>query len=77
MSEWQRAAHCANGSCVEVQQARWHKATFCSGGQCVEVAEVGSSILIRNSNRPDQVLAFTHEEWDVFVKGVKNGEFRF
>jgi len=43
---------------------------------CVEVKRTQASIEVRDSKHPDQVtLGFTHEEWDAFLKGVKNREF--
>jgi hypothetical protein len=53
---------------------------FKSGGSgdigCVEVSIQPSAIGVRDSkNKPGPVLAFTAHEWDVFVAGVKAGEF--
>jgi len=57
---------------------RGHRERECLRGDvgCVEVAFAGDVIAVRDSKAPDQaVLAFTPHEWDVFVRGVKNGEF--
>lgn len=47
------------------------------GGEvCVEVAKKGDFIGVRDSKNPSgPVLAYTKEEWRVFIEGVKNGEF--
>jgi hypothetical protein len=43
---------------------------------CVEVSIQPDAIGVRDSkNRKGPVLAFTEHEWDVFIAGVKNGEF--
>jgi len=49
--------------------------SFSGGGNCVAVA-IGAKVLVRRSDPPDgAALEFTRDEWDAFVKGVKNGEF--
>ena len=52
----------------------FRKATRCEGGACVEVA-IGDQILVRNSTSPDQTIAFSKEEWRVFVRAVRDFEF--
>ena len=51
--------------------------SFCGISGCVEVAKLpGGDIVIRDSKiAASPVLSFTGEEWDAFVRGVKNGEF--
>jgi hypothetical protein len=52
--------------------------SFCSLGECVEVGQLpGGSVSVRDAKDPERgiSLVFTHDEWDAFVKGVKNGEF--
>ena len=44
--------------------------------QCVAVKITDDSVLIKdtkNDNSP--VLKFDHEEWKIFIAGVKNNEF--
>jgi len=53
---------------------QWDRAK-CSTSACVEVADTGTGILMRNSNKPDQILEFTYEEWLAFTLGVKADEF--
>ncbi len=48
-----------------------------ANGNCVEVASLADgSIGVRNSRHSDgPVLAFTSDEWQAFLGGVRNGEF--
>lgn len=56
----------------------WQRPSKCGTSQCVEVAFVdGDTIQVRNSADPGVVLTYTRAEWDAFVAGAKNGEFRF
>jgi len=56
----------------------WVKSSlsFCNGN-CVEVATIpDGGRAVRNSRDPDgPVLRFTHNEWEAFIGGAKNGEF--
>jgi len=49
-----------------------------TGGNCVEVAFLaGGEIAMRNSRHPHgPALIFTRSEWDAFLGGAKDGEFR-
>ena len=55
------------------------KSSYSQAGSCVEVGQVpegGSVIAVRHSRRFDrEALLFTPDEWDAFVRGVKDGEF--
>ena len=43
---------------------------------CVEVAKKDGFVGVRDSKNPTgPVLSYTAQEWEVFVAGVKNGEF--
>jgi hypothetical protein len=43
---------------------------------CVAVAINPNSVAVCNSNNPTKnVVFFTIDEWNAFVKGVKNNEF--
>lgn len=56
--------------------ARFFKASGSGDIGCVEVAFAGPVIGVRDSKARDgAVLVFTPDEWDVFVRGVKHGEF--
>ncbi|MCL4537509.1 MAG: DUF397 domain-containing protein [Nitrospirae bacterium] len=46
------------------------------GKHCLGVCLKESSVYVINTNDSNgHVLTFTAEEWDAFLKGVKNGEF--
>ena len=48
----------------------------CNTGACAEVqADQYGTVLIRNSRRPEEFVSFDSEEWSVFLKAVKKGEF--
>jgi predicted secreted Zn-dependent protease len=54
----------------------WRKASRCMAGECVEVAKLDGMIVFRNSKRPNgRLLAYTADEWQAFVEGIKAGEF--
>lgn len=68
----------------------WVKSSFCESSGCVEVKIVDDPAapgkleftrdatgdwLLRSTAHPDRVLRYTPEEWDVFTRGVRNGEF--
>jgi uncharacterized protein DUF397 len=53
----------------------WHKSSA-SGGECVEVRITAERVHVRDTKcRQDAVLAFTHDEWQAFLTGVRLGEF--
>ena len=44
--------------------------------QCVKVAIKPQGVAIRDSKDPMKTtLTFTNEEWDAFIRGVKDGQF--
>ncbi len=44
--------------------------------QCVETKFTDDAVHVRNNLCPDAGTAvFTHEEWQVFVAGVKDGDY--
>jgi len=57
----------------------WVKSSY-SGpqGNCVEVARLADgAVAVRNSRHPDgPALIFTTAEWDAFLSGATDGEFR-
>ncbi|WP_250029150.1 DUF397 domain-containing protein [Paractinoplanes maris] len=58
------------------EERRWQRARRCTGGNCVEVMRAEEDVvLVRNSTNPDAVLSFTTEEWETFLRGVKEGDF--
>jgi hypothetical protein len=52
----------------------FRKSSLCSDGCCVEVS-IGGDILVRNSAAPETAIAFSKEEWRVFVAAIRLGEF--
>jgi hypothetical protein len=52
----------------------FRKGSLCSDAACVEVS-MGPDILIRNSAAPETAIAFSQEEWRVFVAAIRSGEF--
>lgn len=76
--DWTKA-RCDTSACVEVTVVR--DAPGQSGGAvgqsggAVEIAKHEGMYFMRNSARPDTVVAYTEEEWDVFTHGVVAGEF--
>lgn len=47
------------------------------GNNCVEVAFLDTGVAVRDSKNPDgPKLMFTPAEWDAFVAGAADGEFR-
>lgn len=63
---------------IDLSQAVWRKSSYSSGnGQCTEVAFVGERVAVRDSKNPaGPALVFASDEWDMFVGGVEDGEFK-
>ena len=53
----------------------WRKSSACGHSECVEVQFDQAVIRVRNSQRPDQTIEFTSDEWDAFLLGAIAGEF--
>jgi hypothetical protein len=52
----------------------WRRSTRCvSDLHCLEVAIAGPSVLIRNSQRPEPVLAFPRATWHEFLTAMRGG----
>ena len=55
------------------------KSSYSKSGECVEVGVApggGPVVAVRHSRRFDrEAILFTPDEWDAFVRGVKDGEF--
>lgn len=57
---------------------RWHHSTSSQGSDqtCVDVAVRDAQVLVRDSKDPaGPVLRFRFLEWQVFLRGVRAGEF--
>ena len=62
--------------CGSTGEFEWRKAKRCADGSCVEVGALGESVLIRNTADPDGPhVTLARDEWQVFVAGVKDGDF--
>lgn len=44
-----------------------------SGPNCVQVTPEGGNILIRDSERPDEVVTVSRESWQGFLAEVRDG----
>lgn len=56
----------------------WIKSTFCESSGCVEVAEghdVTGNPVIKLRDTRGWTVEYTRAEWDVFLQGVKAGDF--
>jgi hypothetical protein len=64
---------------MDLTGAAWRKSTRSSpnGGDCVEVADnLPEIVAVRDSkDQAGPALVFNRSEWQVFVDGVKAGEF--
>ncbi|MCM2420981.1 DUF397 domain-containing protein [Streptomyces sp. RKAG293] len=59
-----------------VTRITWQKSSFSEGnGNCVELAMGLGGILVRESDRPDEVISTTPARLRAFVSGIKAGEF--
>jgi predicted secreted Zn-dependent protease len=69
-----RSSYCRDDGCVEVE---FRTSSYSNGqGDCVAVAKDGETVLVRDTKDPNgAALTFTTNEWDAFIKGVKDGEF--
>ena len=61
---------------MDLSHTVWQKSTQSGLNSCVEVAQLGCEVAVRDSKNPDgPVLLFTISEWEVFLAGVRDGEF--
>ena len=69
-------AHTVQGKAI-VRDGKFRKCTFSYPYfACVEVAATDEEVRVRDSkNQSGPVLSFTHNEWNAFIKGVKNDQF--
>ena len=55
----------------------WVKSTHSVNNGCVEVAFVDGQVGVRDSkDREGPVLVFTAHEWEAFIGGARDGEFK-
>ncbi|MGI5269527.1 DUF397 domain-containing protein [Nonomuraea sp. CA-218870] len=51
----------------------WHS---CNNGHCVQVAQLGDTVLIRDSKDAEGAkLSFDRTEWESFRDAIKEGRF--
>ena len=62
---------------MEDARPSWRRSSFCHADGCVEIANVGTTVLIRDSKLGDEspVLRFDEGEWRAFRSGMVAGEF--
>lgn len=52
------------------------KSSFSDGNSnCPEMTRDGDTITMRDSDRPDEIITSTVENMQLFILGVKNGDF--
>lgn len=62
---------------MDFSAADWQKSGRSESNGCVEVAFVGNQVAVRDSkHREGPVLVFTPVEWEAFLGGVSDGQFR-
>lgn len=62
---------------MDLSAAVWVKSTHSISNGCVEVAFIDDQVALRDSkNKDGAVLVFTPREWDAFIGGVADGQFR-
>jgi hypothetical protein len=59
---------------IDPPRAAWRRSVRCvSDHHCVEVADLGDTVGLRNSQRPEFSLSFSKREWRGFLDGLKAG----
>jgi hypothetical protein len=58
----------------EFGDSAWIKGKF-PDDYGVEVRILPEAVHVRSTRDPDEVLRFTPDEWTLFLRGVKRGEF--
>jgi hypothetical protein len=62
---------------VDFSTAEWQKSRRSGSNGCVEVAFVENCVALRDSKHKEgPVLVFTPVEWEAFLGGVSDGQFR-
>lgn len=62
---------------MDLSAAVWQKSRHSAANGCVEVAFVDDHVAVRDSKHKDgPVLVFTPREWEAFLGGVADGQFR-
>lgn len=59
-----------------MEPVTWTRPSFCDSGSCLEVKRrAPGDMIIRNNQAPEIFIAATADEWDVFIRAAKAGEF--
>lgn len=61
-----------------MSKSKWIRSSACKADQpmCVEAHFIqGGDVLLRSSVNPASTITVTDAEWDVFLAGVREGEF--
>jgi hypothetical protein len=62
---------------VDFSSAAWEKSGRSGSNGCVEVAFIDEQVAVRDSkHKGGPVLVFTPVEWEAFLGGVSDGQFR-
>lgn len=62
---------------MDFSAADWQKSGRSESNGCVEVAFVDNQVAVRDSKHKEgPVLVFTPVEWEAFLGGVSDGQFR-
>jgi hypothetical protein len=67
-----RAPIAEGGPMADLDNLPWRKPRRCESSACAETATTDEHVYMRNSTEPDTVVRFTHDEWDVFVRDLKD-----
>lgn len=66
----------ASTTSIRTPERVWRRASRCASSGCVEIAFTEGGVAVRDSKREDSpVLVYDRSEWEIFVAGVKSGEF--
>ena len=58
------------------RRAEWRRSRRCDSGACVEVATLDDAVALRDSKIVDgPILVFSHDSWETFLSGVREGDF--
>jgi len=62
---------------TEINGQKFKKSTFSgTSHNCVGVSITENNVFVVNTKTKKEIVSFTHSEWDAFIKGVKNDEFK-
>ncbi len=53
----------------------WRTPSACDSSACAAVRIGLTDVAVRNTDRPDVAVVFSHEEWRAFIDAARAGEF--